>query len=149
MCRLSFYAVTIGDVLNSMKDRLDSFRILLDQGFSNTIMADRYCVLDLRVEIIDGKKISQYSEKNLYWVDVPFDLTRAIYVLEIKINQLKDNMSSPFIFTSKYVENIRNQVLKTSLIDEMKTLLDKAKAEKELNNQRVTIDIPTINPTTV
>lgn len=147
MCRLSFFALTIGQVASLMESRLANFQSIVSLGFNSTPKADRYAVLSYRIYLIDNNLPSEYSQENQYWVDVPFDLNRAINVLRIKLDELKNDLKVNSIpittSTSSYIETLRNRRIRNDLQDEMIALLDEAK--QNLSSTPQTPDDFTIN----
>ena len=142
MCRISFFANTIGEIILLIENRIFDFKNLLSLGFESTQKADKYSVLNHRIYIIDNNLISEYSEKNLYYIDVSPVLKEAINVLDKRVKNLKNDIETNDIqvtmLTSSYVEIIRNRKIKRELQQE----IDKMLAESKYNLNDVLIDIP-------
>jgi hypothetical protein len=142
MCRLSFFANTIGEIILLIENRVIDFKNLLSLGFESTLKADKYSVLNHRIYIIDNNLLSEYSEKNLYYIDVSFVLKDAINILDKHVNNLKNDIEKNDIqltmLTSSYIEIIRNRKIKRELQEEINKMLN----ESKYNLNDVIIDIP-------
>ena len=133
MCRLSFYASTVGEIACLMQGRLARFTSLADEGFTDTQSADRYAILEYSVGLLDTNKHRPLNPNELFWVDVPCSLSRGIEVLRIHIDRIKADMTSGIMSTmptSDYVTLLRNKAHRDRLVEEMTSLMNIAKSNK-------------------
>ena len=129
MHRISLYAPTIGGIFSLMEKRLERFTSLIEDGFVDTNLADRFVDLELRVQQIDSCILPCSTRDNLFYIDVSYDLRQAVQDLRVKLEDLGDDLDNNNIHnvsTLNYVKRIKNLHVRERYIKEMNELMKEA-----------------------